>query len=107
MPKDDDDYMGDVTVDITGVSGSLTVEATKLTLVDEDFDLRLIGFDPAFIAEADGTQSVTITATIPENGTADDAATTITLVDRTARWRDRIFPGAGRNNFAHNRRGRQ
>ena len=103
-PKDDDDYMGDTTVDITGESGSLTVEATKLTLVDEDFDLRLMA-DPAFITEADGTQSVTVTATAP-GGTSrrchDDLA-----VDRTAGRRDRIFPGAGRNNFAHNRRGRQ
>ena len=73
-PDDDSDYEGDVTVAITGESGTLTVKGTELTLVDEDFDFDLTA-STGFITEDGGTQSVTVTATIPEEGTADTAMT--------------------------------
>ncbi len=73
-PVDDDDYDGDVEIAITGMSGDLTVEGTSITMVDEDFNLELTA-NTTFVTEQGGTQSVTVTATVPESGTVDDATT--------------------------------
>ena len=98
-PTDDDDYMGDVTVAITGTAGTLTVKDTELRLEDEDFDIELT-VDQASLAieEAGGTQSVTVTATAP----ADlDDATTVELWIVRPEGLDREYPGIGRNDFDH------
>ena len=81
-PTDNDVYDGDATIivfqdlDDSGVHND-NEPMVELTLEDEDFDFNLTA-NPGSISEDGGTQSVVITASMPEGKTAE-SATTMTL----------------------------
>ena len=63
-PIDDDDYLGDLTINITGAADNSFVTGTSISLIDEDADVTLSITGDADVEEDGGAQSVTVLSLI-------------------------------------------
>ncbi len=82
-PVDDELNEGPETITVTGVSGSLTVNPATITLTDDDAPASAIALsvDTPSVAEdvAEGTATVTVTATLNGGARLADSTVTVTV----------------------------
>ena len=78
-PVDDTVIEGDQTVTVAGASTGLTVNGTRVTIVDDDHTEITLTPNPASVSEDAGATEVTVTATTDGDVFADDRTVTVTV----------------------------
>ena len=78
-PTDDDMYEGAETLTVRGTTTGLTVDATTITITDNDGALTrvILSVDPATVSEGAGETPITVTGTL--DGSARTSATSVTV----------------------------
>ena len=78
-PTDDDMYEGAETLTVSGTTTGLTVDATTITITDNDAAPTkvILSVDPATVSEGAGGTPITVTGTL--DGSARTSATSVTV----------------------------